>query len=137
MVDFNNGKITDPSDINQFDSLAHRIGLLGSYTAFTRATGMYPERDSGSLVAITYCALGLGEAGEVQGKVKKIWRDTDGKISEEVRKELLLELGDLLWYTVRMTDELGFTFEDIIERNVEKLVDRANRNKISGSGDNR
>jgi NTP pyrophosphatase (non-canonical NTP hydrolase) len=129
--------IEDSSDIDEFYLVVSEIGRLKAYTEFTKATGLYPEGGTGSLVALTYCALGLGEAGEVQGKVKKIWRDAGGKISEEVRRELLLELGDLLWYTVRMADELGFTFEEVIEQNVEKLADRAKRNKISGSGDHR
>ena len=121
----------------QYSQIADEVGELEAYRLFTKTTGLYPEGGTGSLIAITYCALGLGEAGEVQGKVKKIWRDANGKISHKVRKELLLELGDLLWYTVRMADELGYTFEEIIEESVRKLSDRKERGKISGSGDHR
>ena len=123
--------------IQQYNQIADEVGELEAYKLFTKTTGLYPEGGTGSLVAVTYCALGLGEAGEVQGKVKKIWRDAHGKISEQVRRELLLELGDLLWYTVRMADELGYTFEEIIQENVRKLADRRERNAIKGDGDHR
>jgi hypothetical protein len=49
------------------------------YQEITRQTGLYPEGGTGSLIAITYCALGLGEAGEVQGKLKKVWRGDAGE----------------------------------------------------------
>jgi hypothetical protein len=35
------------------------------------------------LMRVTYDGLGLGEAGEVQGKIKKIIRDDGGKITPE------------------------------------------------------
>ena len=46
---------------------------------------------------IVYPTIGLvNEAGEVAGKVKKIFRDRGGAISEEDRVALTLELGDAL-----------------------------------------
>jgi NTP pyrophosphatase (non-canonical NTP hydrolase) len=58
--------------------------------------------------AITYPTLGLvNEAGEFAGKVKKIFRDKDGVISEDDRQTLKHELGDVLWYLTQLCTELG------------------------------
>ena len=49
--------------------------------------------------AIVYPTLGLAnEAGEVAGKVKKIFRDRGGEITPADREALKGELGDVLWY---------------------------------------
>lgn len=103
--------------------------------AFTVAK--YPEKGTGSLMTIVYCGLGLGEAGEVQGKIKKIIRDNDGKMTLEVRDAIIGEVGDLLWYISALSTELGVTLDEVGRRNLEKLFDRANRGVIGGSGDNR
>ena len=46
---------------------------------------IFPETNENviRLVAVTYDGLGLGEAGEVQGKIKKIIRDNGGIITKE------------------------------------------------------
>ena len=107
------------------------------YQEALNETAKYPEKGTGSLIAVTYCALGLGEAGEVQGKVKKIWRDDNGVISDEKRAAILDELGDTLWYVTRAAHELGSSLEEIAFNNVVKLRDRNARGVIQGSGDNR
>lgn len=82
--------------------------------------------------------LGInGEAGEVAEKVKKIIRDKNGVISEEDKHELAKELGDVLWYLAVFAQELGFSFDDVAKKNLEKLSSRKNRGAIQGSGDNR
>lgn len=98
----------------------------------------YPEVGSGSLLAITYCTLGLnGEAGEVAEKLKKIIRDKDGVFSDEDRAAIKKELGDVQWYLSALAGELGFGLEDVAEGNIEKLYDRAARDVLHGSGDDR
>jgi NTP pyrophosphatase (non-canonical NTP hydrolase) len=82
--------------------------------------------------------LGInGEAGEVAEKVKKIIRDKDGKISDEDKKELAKELGDVLWYLAVFAHDLGFDFEQVAKDNLEKLQNRQARGVLGGSGDNR
>ncbi len=88
--------------------------------------------------SIVYPTLGLtNEAGEVAGKIKKIFRDKDGKITEEDRQALKQELGDVLWYLTQICTELGLTLEDVAEANLVKLFSRLERNKIGGDGDTR
>jgi NTP pyrophosphatase (non-canonical NTP hydrolase) len=88
--------------------------------------------------AIVYPTLGLtNEAGEVAGKVKKIFRDKGGKISEQDREALKQELGDVLWYLTQICTELDITLQEVAETNIEKLFSRLERNQIRGDGDHR
>ena len=87
---------------------------------------------------IVYPTLGLAnEAGEVAGKVKKIFRDKRGQITEEDREALKQELGDVLWYLTQICTELDLTLEEVAAANIEKLFSRMDRNQIRGSGDSR
>lgn len=87
---------------------------------------------------LAYYALGLcDEAGEVAGKVKKLYRDHNGVLTEEYKKEIEKELGDVVWYLSQMCTKLGVSFEEVAEMNLEKLKSRMDRGKLTGSGDNR
>lgn len=82
--------------------------------------------------------LGLmGESGEVCEKVKKVIRDEKGVASEEKKKEIVKEMGDVLWYLAMVSKYLGVKFEEVAKMNLKKLEDRLERNKIHGAGDNR
>jgi NTP pyrophosphatase (non-canonical NTP hydrolase) len=107
---------------------------LNEYQTQSRKTAqrVYTEH------AIVYPTLGLtNEAGEFAGKVKKIFRDKDGHISEEDRQALKGELGDVLWYLAQLCTELNLTLEEVAEYNLKKLFSRQERNQITGEGDNR
>lgn len=83
-------------------------------------------------------SLGLaGEAGEVCDKIKKVYRDKEGVFKIESRVEIAKELGDVLWYLSRLGASLGFSLSEIAQMNADKLADRAKRDAIKGSGDNR
>jgi len=110
---------------------------FNDYQTAIHATAIYPEAGTGSAMALAYVGLGLGEAGEVQGKIKKILRDDAGFVSAEKREAIAAELGDLLWYVARTAEELQYPLENIAEANLAKLYDRKNRNVLQGSGDNR
>ena len=73
----------------------------------------------------------------VAGKIKKIFRDQKGQITEEDRQSLKSELGDVLWYLTQICTELGLTLEEVADTNIEKLSSRQERGKLGGSGDNR
>jgi NTP pyrophosphatase (non-canonical NTP hydrolase) len=104
---------------------------LNDYQAEAIQTAIYPKEDR-----LTYTVLGLvGEAGEVAEKIKKMMRDETSL--EECHSGLLLELGDVLWYVANMADELGSSLDEVATLNLIKVKDRFQRNRISGSGDNR
>lgn len=103
------------------------------YQDFIEKTAVYDESHK-----IIYPALGLGnEAGEVQGKVKKVLRDNNGEFTDEAKKAIGKELGDVLWYLAATAKDLGISLESIAKDNVEKLLDRLERGVIQGSGDER
>lgn len=106
---------------------------LNEYQNKALETAQYPQEHK-----IIYPTLGLtGEAGEVSDKVKKVLRDFKGDFSESIRYELAKELGDVLWYIATLSNDLGYTLEEIGEMNNAKLASRKQRGKISGNGDNR
>lgn len=115
-----------------------------AYSNFTRTTAIYPQ----IIVKITeektidstwlYPLIGLeGEIGELANKCKKIIRDSNFEISWELRKQLGDELGDILWYISELCHCLHLDLNTIAMKNIAKLIERKEKNKISGSGDNR
>lgn len=95
---------------------------------------MYPNRGHNYI----YPVIGLaGETGEVSEKFKKIIRDKNGVITDDDKKEIAKEMGDVLWYLSQICTELGITFEEVADMNIEKLKSRKERGAIHGNGDNR
>lgn len=87
---------------------------------------------------IVYPTMGLvNEAGELAGKVKKIFRDKNGQIGDADREALKQELGDVLWYLTQICTELDLSLADVAEANLIKLFSRLERDRIGGDGDNR
>lgn len=85
-----------------------------------------------------YPALGLAnEAGEVNGKLKKVIRDNDSVVDDERRKDIAKELGDVLWYLAQVATELDIDLNEVAEANIGKLLSRQERGVIKGNGDNR
>ena len=104
------------------------------YQKKSRKTAIYPKIGKN----FVYPALGLGdEAGEVLGKVKKIFRDKKGIVSKETKEEIKKELGDVLWYVSQLATEMNLSLDDIAKSNIKKLYSRMKRGKLHGSGDNR
>ena len=107
---------------------------FNDYQTKSRKTAKYPAIGH----PIIYPTLGLvNEAGEVAGKIKKVFRDKEGQINSETRDALKAELGDVLWYMAQVATELDLTLDEIAEYNIEKLYSRLERGKIKGDGDNR
>lgn len=102
---------------------------FNQYQEFVKSMKVYPEKH-----AIVYPALGIaGEGGEIAEKVKK-WLRGDRELD---KTEVAKELGDVCWYIASMADDLGFTLEQVIQMNVEKLTSRKERGVQKGDGDNR
>ena len=105
-----------------------KVSDLDMYQQVAKTTAIYPREQ-----AIIYPTLGLtGEAGEVANKVKKIIRDGTNKNNENLVQEISSEIGDCLWYIAVLADDVGIKLSDIANSNLEKLLDRANRGKLSG-----
>ena len=85
-----------------------------------------------------YPTLGcVGEAGEVEEKVKKIFRDEGGVVTDQKKEDIKKELGDVLWYLSRVSVEFGISLDEVACFNIKKLSSRKERGKIKGDGDSR
>ncbi len=93
---------------------------------------MYPD----GIKPTIYILGAFGELGEISNKFKKVFRDHAGQLEERPR-EYAMEIGDVIWYLTRLANSLGFSMEEILEWNYEKLDSRFKRGKIHGDGDDR
>ena len=85
-----------------------------------------------------YPVMGLAEeSGEVSGKFAKAVRDNNGIIDEERKQAIKKELGDVCWFVSEITTLLGFTLEEVMQGNLDKLTSRKERGVLHGSGDDR
>lgn len=100
-----------------------------------------------------YMVTGLvGEVGELAGKIAKAIRKgiirihnnrivmtpgTPVEVFMEFKKEVMYELGDVLWFCAGTADQLGISLDYVSEMNLAKLADRKKRNVIDGEGDHR
>lgn len=77
--------------------------------------------------------LGIcGESGEIAEKYKKSLRG-DSISNEAIKKEI----GDVLYYIMKLCNVNEWNLEDILQDNINKLAKRQKENKIQGSGDDR
>lgn len=107
---------------------------FNDYQEATKKTAIWPD----TAPDLIFPVLGLaGETGEVVEKIKKIFRDDNGVVSDEKREEIKKELGDVLWYLAQIAITLDIKLSDIAESNIEKTHSRYERGVSHGSGDNR
>jgi NTP pyrophosphatase (non-canonical NTP hydrolase) len=100
---------------------------LDTYQEQAAEFAVYPD---GSF----YPVFGLGEeTGEVLGLFAKAIRKQGEVDKEKVKKEL----GDVLWNLSQLAADNGFSLSEIAHSNIAKLSDRAKRDVIIGSGDDR
>lgn len=85
-----------------------------------------------------YYVLGMaGETGEAVEKIKKLFRDSNNELADEKKMEILLELGDILWYMAGICRAFGVNFSDVPLLNIAKLRARKHKGTIHGDGDER
>lgn len=114
--------------------------LLNEYQQKALRTAVYLDLGDN----IGYPIKGLaGETGEFVDKLKKYERNLNirdirySQLTPIQLEELAKELSDVLWYIASVAFELGYTLEDIAQKNVDKLADRHARGVTKGEGDNR
>lgn len=91
------------------------------YPEFVARLAQRHGRDLGFHDALDLGALGLaGEAGEVVDILKKVlFHD-----KELDKDNLVLELGDVMWYVQHLCNTISVSLEDVIEANIKKLSAR-------------
>lgn len=106
---------------------------LSAQTAQGYADADPKDEDAHNFHAL-FLALALnGESGELGEKIKKYVREDD----PEYLMEAYWELGDVLWYLTQLASLLNVRMEDVAEDNIDKLMDRDERDMITGQGDDR
>ena len=82
------------------------------------------DKKGANIERLVTAGVGLNaEAGEFLEIVKKMV--FQGKPwNEDNRENLIIELGDIIWYATNACMALGISFEDVVARNVEKLEKR-------------
>lgn len=94
-------------------------------------TVVYPNAGANYI----YPVLGLvSESGEVADRVKRIERDDHGVVTEEKRREIAGELGDVLWYVAQVASEFKLSLDEIAAQNIAKLAGRQQRDTLHGFG---
>ena len=101
--------VTSEASTN-FVDFADRIGEL--------------DREGANIERLLTSGVGLAaESGEFLEIVKKMvfqgkpWNDAN-------REHLIIELGDVMWYVAQACMALDIDFDEVIERNVQKLEKR-------------
>lgn len=110
---------------------------FSQYQQRAAATAFYPHvNEGGHPEAIAYCVLKLnGESGEVAEALGKFFRDEGFvRLTNEQRKKMIDELGDVLWYISALANELGVRLESIAAWNLEKLQARSERGPSLSAG---
>lgn len=83
-----------------------------------------------------YALLNLaGEVGELLSAEAKLIRD--GANLDNHRKNVVKELGDILWCITAIAADYNVALVSVAEANIEKLISRKENGTISGSGDAR
>lgn len=133
---YESGNVRWATPQEQWDNRKVRSLSFETYQHQTKETAIYPREVEQE--ALVYCSLGLiSEAGEVGGKVKKLIRDKNFNISIEDKKQIISEMGDVLWYLSELSNTLNISLAEVAKSNIAKLMDRLERNVIHGDGDNR
>ena len=93
---------------------------LKNYQKSARATYVRPDGED-KLVTLLLASGVSSEAGELLEKFKKlIWHKKDIP-----QYEIVLEIGDILWYLVMLCDNLGISLDWVIAANLDKLQGRS------------
>jgi len=122
-------------DLTAYQS--HASGTAGP-TALSAAAIGGDEKAATAMLELMYYATGLvGEAGEVCGAIKKMFRDDLGTLTQARRDQLRSELGDVLWYLAAIATECELDLSNIACDNMQKLARRADAGTIRGDGDDR
>ena len=94
----------------------------------------------------SYMFLNLvGEVGELASKVSKAIRTGHANINDNkldfdsinLKQEMMLEAGDVLWQLSGLCSAMGWPLEEIAQMNLDKLKSRQERGVIAGNGDHR
>jgi NTP pyrophosphatase (non-canonical NTP hydrolase) len=93
---------------------------LSSYQRLANLTDQRPGTDEH---ALSFPLLGLAsEVGSLVNQFKKRLRD--GEAHELFAIKAADKLGDILWYVANLSEKLGYSLQDIADRNLQRVNER-------------
>lgn len=93
---------------------------VAQWEEFCRDNWVVPQGEA--LHDLVYMALGVaGEGGEVADEVKKLIREHGWEYNPSWKKRIGLELGDVLYYVTRLAQNLGYTLEEVMILESDKI----------------
>lgn len=111
-----------------------------TFTDYAKVAGRtaYHSRNLIGVPALLYTSNGFaGEAGEVANKVKKVFRDDGGKLTNARAEQIQKEMAGALWYFAELAYQIGVPLADIAKLSMETTTNREAAGTIRGDGDNR
>jgi NTP pyrophosphatase (non-canonical NTP hydrolase) len=114
----------------------YKVWLL-EYRALCASGELGELTDKMTVLVIDSLLRLVSHIGKLDNKSKKLRRDFNGILTQEMRDGLKHELGDIMWYLTTICTILGISLEDVMVKNITTLLDRKERDKIQGDGDNR
>lgn len=145
----------DPEDFRAIKSWNDIDNAVGQPMTLNQYQGRAMSTCMSSCINFSYMMLNLvGEVGEFASKVAKEIRKGNIEIGATAmpnkimpymnedewwakETELMMEAGDILWQLAGLCTIMGWTLEEIAQRNLDKLSSRKKRGVIDGDGDNR
>ena len=80
---------------------------------------------------MVYLSLGLmEEAGEVAQFIKETMNGKGARLDRLRKKEIIHEMGDVLWYLTQLGTELNIPLETIAKENLKKLSTRKKNGQL-------
>ena len=130
-----------PMDFREYQIKAHSTAIYPRIIVIKNQKDIQTAHRLGietADISYIYPILGLcGETGELANKIKKVIRDDGFEISEEKKKQIKKEKGDIKWYDAESDTELGISSNESATENLKELQIRQVKNLIKGSGDDR
>lgn len=106
------------------------------YDTMLKATMLNDSHEG--ISKLVFWTLGLqGEVGEVFEQIKRMYRDDNGVLTEDREKKIVYELGDALYYIAAVARTLGYTLQEVADKNAKKLYSRKERGVLVGDGSDR
>ena len=119
-------RINEEQEVSTTTTYGPFVGLYNHLRNVIAKTWNYANRYlPGSDRELMNIVFGLcAESGEVADVLKKYYCHTEKDNWPEVRQKLVYEMGDVLFYWLKLADRYDITIDEIVEGNREKLASR-------------
>lgn len=106
---------------------------LQAYQRYAADLAVYPKSTPTNPVAgLIYTVMLLNaEAGELANKLQKFMRDPTCITISKLERDLMQELGGVLWAVAATATELGYLLGDVAIENINELRYRRNQKQLT------